>query len=142
MGRTAHLRFPVIGCLAFALLVEWGAAVLAQTPSAQDGMKTNILRLAGDDLALAKALDASLAGVTSAVTACTGQGKTLEACQCERVDVVRSLDVAFNETMRLRPAWAADDVILYWEQEGRSINLSPGGIRRAIAIVTQRCGKG
>ncbi len=127
--------------VAVALVLNCGAQ--AQPTPSQSGLKANVLRLAsGDDLALAKALDGALDDVTRAVTACTEQGKSLEACQCARIDVVQKLGTVFTSTLRERPSWAGQDVILYWEQDGRSINLAPGGIRRALALVLDRCGKG
>lgn len=124
--------------IAISVLIAISADVSAQPNQAT--IKARIIKMeAADDLALARALDGALGNVSSGVTACVNQGGEPSLCQCKSIDAIRRFDAVFVETIAKRPSWDTEDAVLYWEDDGRSINIALSGARRALKGVAGAC---
>lgn len=116
------------------------AGLLTLSALAQAQTQVRLIRLeAPEDLALAKQLDGTINRLSGAITACVDGGRALVECQCAAREAFRSVGLALDEAVKLKPDWNSEDAVLYWEENGRSINLVVAAIRRSLVEVATRC---
>lgn len=116
----------------------FGALVLAAPAVAQTPARLIRLNDAAD-LVLAQRLNRSVDTASSAVTACVDGGRTLAQCHCLHKEALANVRVILREAASAKPDWGGDDAVLYWEENGRSINLSIAGIRQSLAQAATNC---
>jgi len=95
------------------------AMLMPMTSGADQLVVARTIRLStAEDLAFANEIDASIHTVSTSVTTCVDSGQDVKACQCKHAGAVMKLKKTTNRVLKQRPAWNADDVVLYWETKG------------------------
>ena len=96
------------------------AVLMPMSSGADQPVVARTIRIStAEDLAFANEIETSIHNVSTSVTVCVGSGQDVKSCQCKNAGAVMKLKQTTDKVLKQRPAWNADDVVLYWETKGK-----------------------